>query len=75
MKNKKVILKKEYKEMENKIHLIEFYRPEGVVIEKYVTSGDDYDDGDNYLGGYLKRYEQLSPSTLIEIFHLMLTNI
>jgi len=64
-----------YKETEDQIHLIEFYRPEGVVIEKYVTGGDDYDDGDNYLGGYLKRYEQLSPSILTEIFNLILTNI
>ena len=64
-----------YKETEYRIHLIEFYRPEGVVIEKYVTGGDDYDDGDNYLGGYLKRYEQLSPSILTEIFHLLMTQI
>lgn len=64
-----------YKETEDRIHLIEFYRREGVVIEKYVTAGDDYDDGDNYLGGYLKRYEQLSPSILTEIFHLMITKI
>lgn len=64
-----------YNETEDRIHLIEFYRPEGVVIEKYVTGGDDYDDGDNYLGSYLKRYEQLSPSILTEIFHLLMTQI
>jgi hypothetical protein len=64
-----------YKETEDQIHLIEFYRREGVVIERYVTGGDDYDDGDNYLGSYLKRYEQLSPSILTEIFHLMITKI
>ena len=64
-----------YKETEYRIHLLEFYRPEGVDIEKYVTGGDDYDDGDNYLGGYLKRYEQLSPSILTEIFHLLMTQI
>ena len=64
-----------YKETEDQIHLIEFYRREGVVIEKYVTAGDDYDDGDNYLGSYLKRYEQLSPSILTEILHLLITQI
>jgi hypothetical protein len=64
-----------YKETEDRIHLIEFYRREGVVIEKYVTAGDDYDDGDNYLGSYLKRYEQLSPSILTEILHLLMTQI
>jgi hypothetical protein len=64
-----------YKETEDQIHLIEFYRREGVVIEKYVTSGDDYDDGDNYLGSYLKRYKDLSPSIITEIFYLLLTQI
>jgi hypothetical protein len=64
-----------YKETEDQIHLIEFYRREGVVIEKYVTSGDDYDDGDNYIGGYLKRYKDLSPSIITEIFYLLLTQI
>lgn len=64
-----------YKETEDRIHLIEFYRREGVVIEKYVTAGDDYDDGDNYLGSYLKRYEDLSPSILTEILHLLMTQI
>jgi hypothetical protein len=64
-----------YKETEDQIYLIEFYRREGVVIERYVTGGDNYDDGDNYLGSHLKRYEQLSPSILTEIFHLMLTKI
>ena len=64
-----------YKETEDQIHLIEFYRREGVVIERYVTGGDDYDDGDNYIGSNLKRYEQLSPSILTEIFHLMITKI
>jgi hypothetical protein len=64
-----------YKETEDQIYLIEFYRREGVVIERYVTGGDDYDDGDNYLGSHLKRYEQLSPSILTEIFHLMITKI
>ena len=64
-----------YKETEDQIHLIEFYRREGVVIERYVTGGDDYDDGDNYIGSHLKRYEQLSPSILTEIFHLMITKI
>jgi hypothetical protein len=64
-----------YKETEDQIYLIEFYRREGVVIERYVTGGDNYDDGDNYLGSHLKRYEQLSPSILTEIFHLMMTKI
>jgi len=64
-----------YKETEDQIHLIEFYRREGVVIERYVTSGDDYDDGDNYIGGYLKRYKDLSPSIITEIFYLLLTQI
>jgi hypothetical protein len=64
-----------YEETEDQIHLIEFYRPEGVVIERYVTGGDDYDDEDNYIGSHLKRYEQLSPSILTEIFHLMITKI
>ena len=64
-----------YKETEDQIHLIEFYRREGVVIERYVTSGDDYDYGDNYLGSYLKRYKDLSPSIITEIFYLLLTQI
>ena len=64
-----------YKETEDQIYLIEFYRREGVVIERYVTGGDNYDDGDNYLGSHLKRYEQLSPSILTEIFHLIMTKI
>ncbi len=64
-----------YEETEDQIHLIEFYRREGVVIERYVTGGGDYDDGDNYLGSYRKRYEELSPSILTDIFQLLLTKI
>lgn len=69
-----------YRETGTQQHLIEFYRPEGVVIERYGVEDDDdeeysLDNGDNYLGGYLKRYEQLSPSILTEILHLLMTQI
>ena len=69
-----------YSETETQKHFIEFYRPEGVVIERYGVEEDDdeeydIDYGDNYLGGYLKRYEDLSPSILTEILHLLMTQI
>jgi hypothetical protein len=69
-----------YRETETQQHFIEYYRPEGVVIERYGLEDDDdeeysIDNGDNYLGSYLKRYEDLSPSILTEILHLLMTQI
>lgn len=68
-----------YRETPTQQHLISFYRPEGVVIERYGTEDEDeefgIDNGDNYLGSYVKRYESLSPSLLTEILHLLLTQI
>ena len=69
-----------YRETRTQQHLIEFYRPDGVVIERYGVEDDDdeefsIDNGDNYLGSYLKRYEQLSPSILTEILHLLMTQL
>ena len=69
-----------YLETGTQQHFIGFYRPEGVVIERYGVEDDDdeeysIDNGDNYLGSYLKRYEDLSPSILTEILHLLMTQI
>ena len=68
-----------YRETETQQHLILFYRPEGVVIERFGTEDDDeefgIDNGDNYLGSYLKSYDKLSPSMLTEILYLLLTQI
>jgi len=68
-----------YLETGTQQHFIGFYRPEGVVIERYGVEDDeeDYgvDNGDNYLGSYLKRYKDLSPSIITEIFYLLLTQI
>ena len=68
-----------YRETGTQQHLIEFYRPEGVVIERFGTEDDDeefgIDNGDDYLGSYLKSYDKLSPSMLTEILHLLLTQI
>lgn len=68
-----------YRETRTQQHLISFYRPEGVVIERYGTEDEDeefgIDNGDDYLGSYVKRYESLSPSLLTEILHLLLTQI
>jgi len=68
-----------YRETPTQQHLISFYRPEGVVIERYGTEDEDeefgIDNGDNYLGSYLKSYDKLSPSLLTEILHLLLTQI
>ena len=68
-----------YRETPTQQHLISFYRPEGVVIERFGTEDDDedygIDNGDDYLGSYLKSYDKLSPSMLTEILHLLLTQI
>ncbi len=68
-----------YRETPTQQHLISYYRPEGVVIERYGTEDEDeefgIDNGDNYLGSYVKRYESLSPSLLNEILYLLLTQI
>jgi hypothetical protein len=46
-----------YRETPTQQHLISFYRPEGVVIERFGTEDDDedygIDNGDDYLGSYL----------------------
>ena len=69
-----------YRETPTQQHLISFYRPEGVVIERFGIEYDDdedyeFDNGDNYLGSYSKLYDKLSPSLLTEILHLLLTQI
>lgn len=68
-----------YRETPTQQHLISYYRPEGVVIERFGTEDDDeefgIDNGDDYLGSYLKSYDKLSPSILTEILHLLMTQI
>ena len=68
-----------YRETPTQQHLISYYRPEGVVIERFGTEDDDedygIDNGDDYLGSYLKSYDKLSPSMLTEILHLLMTQI
>jgi hypothetical protein len=68
-----------YRETPTQQHLISYYRPEGVVIERFGTEYDNgefgIDNGDNYLGSYLKSYEKLSPSLLTEILYLLLTQV
>jgi hypothetical protein len=68
-----------YRETPTQQHLISFYRPEGVVIERFGTEDDDEEfginNGDDYLDSYLKSYDKLSPSILTEILHLLLTQI
>ena len=64
-----------YRETPTQQHLISYYRPEGVVIERFGTEDYGIDNGDDYLGSYLKSYDKLSPSMLTEILHLLLTQI
>lgn len=64
-----------YDETDDESQVIEYYRPEDIIIERYkISSDDDYDD-DNYLGRFRETYEELTHSLINEIFYLMLEKI
>ena len=68
----------QYGEEDGEKQMIEYYRPEFVIVEryKYVEEPDDDDDNDDYyLGAFEVPYEKLTHSLINEIFHLMLEEI
>ena len=64
----------QYDEEEGEKQMIEYYRPEFVIVERYKYGEEDVYD-DYYLGSFEVPYEELSHSLINEIFHLMLEEI
>ena len=66
-----------YDETYEEKQLIEYYRPEYIVVERYTKeiSGYDYDYDDFYLGSFNIKYENLNHSIVDKIFYLMLSKI
>ena len=66
-----------YDENDVEKQIIEFYRPEYIIVERFTkeVDGAEYDYDDFYLGSFEIRYEELTHSLINEIFHLMLTKI
>jgi len=66
-----------YDETYEEKQIIEYYRPEYIIVERFTKEVDDaeYDYDDFYLGNFEKPYEELTHSLINEIFHLMLTKI
>ena len=61
----------QYDEEDGEKLMIEYYRPEFVIVERYKYGEED----DYYLGSFEVPYEELSHSLINEIFHLMLEEI
>ena len=66
-----------YDETYEEKQIIEYYRPEYIIVERFTKEVDDaeYDYDDFYLGNFEKPYEELTHSLINEIFHLMITKI
>ena len=66
-----------YDETDEEKQVIEYYREEFIIVERYAKEDDDVDvDYDDfYLGGFEVPYEELTHSLINEIFHLMLEEI
>jgi hypothetical protein len=64
----------QYDEEDGEKQMIEYYRPEFVIVERYEYGEEDV-YYDNYLGSFEVPYEELSHSLINEIFHLMLEEI
>ena len=67
----------EYYETDEEKQVIEYYREELIIVERYTKEEDgvDYDYDDFYLGSFEVPYEELTHSLINEIFYLMLEQI
>ena len=66
-----------YDETYEEKQIIEFYRPEYIIVERFTkeVDGADYDYDDFYLGSFEVPYEKLTHSLIDKIFNLMLSKI
>ena len=66
-----------YDETYEEKQIIEFYRPEYIIVERFAKEEDgvDYDYDDFYLGSFEVPYEKLTHSLIDKIFNLMLSKI
>ena len=66
-----------YDETYEEKQIIEFYRPEYIIVERFTkeVDGADYDYDDFYLGSFEVPYEELTHSLIDKIFNLMLSKI